>query len=155
MVEVQCHTAPFVSFMSRTLANHSYVDISQVWSDASSDTVQCYTDLSTCCSGAQGPHQGDWYFPEGNRLPLPDIHILPPIYESRQAQTVHLHRNSGIGPTGIYRCDIETIAGVSGNGMRETVYVGLYLSDEGKYNVIIKENPFFQTVLKYLCFSSN
>ena len=63
------HTVPYVSFMGQTLVNHSYVDISQVGNDVSgSDSVQCHTDLSTCCSGAQGPHRGDWYFPDGNRL---------------------------------------------------------------------------------------
>ena len=39
-----------------------------------------------------------------------------------------------MGPTGIYRCDIETVA-VHDNDMRETVYVGLYTSDGGKYSV--------------------
>ena len=37
--------------------------------DSGSDSVQCITDLSTCCSGAQGNHCGDWYFPDGTRLP--------------------------------------------------------------------------------------
>ena len=27
--------------------------------------VQCHSDLSTCCSGSQGYHRGDWYFPDG------------------------------------------------------------------------------------------
>ena len=35
-----------------------------------SDSVQCLTDLSTCCSGNEGPHRGDWYFPDGIRLPF-------------------------------------------------------------------------------------
>ena len=56
--------------MSQTsLANHSYVDISLVGNDCSgSDSVQCHTDLDTCCSGLQGIHRGDWYFPNGDRL---------------------------------------------------------------------------------------
>ena len=60
---------PHVSFSGQTLANHSYVDISLVGSDPSgSDSVQCITDLVTCCSGAQGPHRGDWRFPDGTKL---------------------------------------------------------------------------------------
>ena len=131
VVEVQCQTAPYVSFMGQTLADHSYVDISQVGNDyiGGNDTLQCHTDLNPCCSATQGTHRGDWYFPDGNRLPTPDG---SDIFQSRQAQRVELRRNSGTGPTGIYRCDIETVAGVSGNGMRETVYVGLYTSDGGK-----------------------
>ena len=132
VVEVQCQTFPYVSFMAQTLANHSYVDISQVGNDVSgSDSVQCHTDLNTCCSGSQGPHRGDWYFPNGDRVPFPDD---SDIVESRQAERVDLRRNSGTEPTGIYRCDIPTDA-LNDNGMRETVYGGLYTSDGGKFSV--------------------
>ena len=65
-----CQTFPFVSFMGQTLANHSYVDLSLVGDDPSgSDSVQCITDLSPCCSGTDGPYRGDWYF-HGTRLPF-------------------------------------------------------------------------------------
>ena len=138
VVEVQCQTTPHVSFMGQTLADHSYVDISQVGNDRSgSDSVQCHTDLNTCCSGDQGVHRGDWYFPNGTRLPFPDI--LPSIFEARQDKRVDIRRNRGTGLTGIYRCDIETIAGVNGDGMRETIYVGLYTSDGGKINLYIAQ----------------
>ena len=126
MVEVQCQTFPYVSFMGQTLANHSYVDISLVGSDDNGN-VSCHTDLNTCCSGAQGPHRGDWYFPNGDRLPFPDG---SPIIESRQAQRVDLYRNSGHAPTGIYRCGIQTVA-VHDNDTREAVYLGLYTSTGG------------------------
>ena len=86
------------------------------------NTVQCHTDLDTCCTGSQGPHRGDWYFPDGDRLPFPDG---SDIVESRQPQRVDLRRNRGTGPTGIYHCDIQTID-VYDNNMRETVFVGLY-----------------------------
>ena len=123
------HTVPYLSFMGQTLADHSWVDISLVGSDVTgSNSVQCRTDLSTCCSAAQGSHRGDWYFPSGYRLPFPDGSA---IVQSRQAQRVDLRRHSGTEPTGIHHCDIETVAGVNGNGMRETVYVGLYNSDGG------------------------
>ena len=134
------HTVPYISFMGQTLANHSWVDISQV--GTGSDSVQCHTDLSTCCSSAQGPHRGDWYFPNGDRLPLPDGSA---IIESRQAQRIELRRNSGTGPTGIYHCDIATAA-VHYNGMRETVYVGLYNSTGGK--LIIQSDPNWDS---YIC----
>ena len=116
---------PYVSFMSQTLANHSYVDLSLVGSAGSgSDSVQCITDLSTCCSGAQGYHRGDWYFPNGTRLALltlggswylPDWTRLPffyaGIFERRGSQRVDLRcGNNAISPTGIYHCDISTNA---------------------------------------------
>ena len=127
------HTVPYLSFMGQTLADHFYVNISQVGFDSSgSKSVQCHTDLTTCCSVAQGPYRGDWYFPNGDRLPFPSINDAPPIFESRQAQRIDLRRRSGTEPTGIYRCDIETLA-VHGDDMRETLYVGLYTSNGGIY----------------------
>ena len=127
----QSQTFPYVSFMGQTLANHSYVDHSLV--GTGSDSIQCHTDLITCCSGAQGSHRGDWYFPNGDRLPFPGS---GDIYESRGAQRVDLHRTSGISPSGIYRCDIQTTAVslVTDNPLRDTVYVGLYVNSQGSWN---------------------
>ena len=128
MVEVQCQqTFPYVSFMSQTLADHSYVDISLVGTD--SDTVYCHTDLSTCCSNVQGIHRGDWNFPNGTRLPFPDA---GDIFESRQAQRVDLRRiNNANGPTGIYRCTVA-VHHATDISVRASVYVGLYTSTGGK-----------------------
>ena len=50
---------PHVSFRGQTLDNHAYVDISEVGDDYYSNSVQCHTDLSTCCSSLQGAHRGD------------------------------------------------------------------------------------------------
>ena len=80
---------PYVSFMSQTLANHSYVDLSQVGNDGSgSNSVQCHTDLDTCCTSGDGGHRGDWYFPDGTRLPFSGggggIYALFPVSISQQ-----------------------------------------------------------------------
>ena len=127
LVEVHCQQAvPYVSFRGQVLANHSYVNIGQVGNDGSSNSVQCHTDLNTCCSAAQGIHRGNWYFPNGNRLPHPGVGN---IYQSRRAQRIDLRHNNANEPSGIYRCDVPTNAD---NGIRVTVYVGLYTSGEGK-----------------------
>ena len=111
---VHSQTFPYVSFMGH---NHSYVDLSLVrdYYDGS-DSVQCHTDLSTCCSGAQGTHRGDWYFPIGTRLPF----FSGVMYECRGAQRVDLRQTSATGPTGIYRCDIPTVAVHDDISVRET-----------------------------------
>ena len=112
---------PYVSFMGQTLANHSYVNLSLV---GEHNSVQCHTDLGTCCSSEQGPHRGDWYFPTGTRLPFPGD---GDVYESRRAQRVELRRiNIANSLTGIYCCIIST-------SVRDTpVYVGLYTASGGK-----------------------
>ena len=47
--------------------------------------------------------------------------------EGRIAQLVSLQYTGSGGTSGIYRCDIETVA-VNDNDGREAVYVGLYTS---------------------------
>ena len=77
--------------------------------DDNSDSVVCHTDLSTCCSGGQGIHRGDWYFPNGTVLPFTGPGV--PIGEGHGAQVAVIRRtNDATGPTGIYRCDIPTNA---------------------------------------------
>ena len=134
LVEVHSQTppaAPYLTFMGETLPNHSYVDLSLVGYINSGDEVVCHTDLSTCCGGGVGPDRGDWYFPNGDRLPFPGNH---PLFERRQTQRVELLRGRSAGsiPSGIYRCTIETNAVHSNDSddttTRETVYVGLYAS---------------------------
>ena len=129
LVEVHCQTFPYVSFKGQTLVNHSYVDLSTVGNSSNgSNSVQCHTDLSTCCSGSQGPHRGDWYFPNGTRL-----QFSGDVYEARGANRVFLRHTNATGPTGIYRCDIATVVvhDVIGISVRDTVYVGLYTTREG------------------------
>ena len=90
----------------------------------SGNSLECHTDLETCCGSAQGNHRGDWYFPDGDRLPFSSG--SGDIYEAREAEQVDLRRrNNADSPSGIYRCDIATDM-VHDDSARETVYAGLY-----------------------------
>ena len=93
--------------MGTTLTNHSYVDLSQVGeqqTDSNPNTVQCHTDLTTCCRDEQGPHIGDWFAP-GSDTRLPFSGEGGDIYETRQSEVVHIrHRNNPTGPSGISLC---------------------------------------------------
>ena len=133
LVEVHCQTAPYVTFMGNNVPNHGYVDLSLVGNDGSgSNNVQCHSDLATCCTSGQGNHRGDWFFPNGTRLPFPNGG--GDIDENRVAQRVDLRRrNNPTGPVGIYHCTIPTVAvHVDGsNSLRDTVYVGLYTASGG------------------------
>ena len=127
--------------MGERLPNHAFVDLSLVRDAADgSDSVQCHTDLNTCCSGVQGSDRGDWYFPSGDRL----LFVTSPgdIYESRQSQRVDLRRrNNADMPSGIYRCNIETNAVNSDDSedttTRETVYAGIYATG-GKLTLLLQ-----------------
>ena len=126
LVKVNSQTVPYVSFMVNNLPNHSYVDLTLVGNALDgSDSVQCHTDLLTCCNDTHGAHRGDWYFPNGSRLNFNYNSIE--IYEVRIAQRVDLRRRNISDGSGMYRCMIETNATHNDSG-RETVYVGLYAS---------------------------
>ena len=136
LVEVHCQPAPYVTFMGN-VPNHGYVDLGLVGDDPSgSDSVQCHTDLTACCTGVQGPHRGDWFFPDGIRLGFSNGGDN--IYEHRDEQRVDLRRrNNANSPVGIYRCDIPTVAVHDDTdiSVRDSpVYVGLYTASGGDYN---------------------
>ena len=132
LVEVHCQTAPYISFMGNTVPSHGYVNLGLVGSDGSgSDGVKCHTDLGTCCTGSQSFHRGDWFSPDGTRLPFSGG---GDIFEDRGAQRIDLRRrNNANSPVGIYRCDIPTNAVHDGTdiSVRDTVYVGLYTASGG------------------------
>ena len=87
------------------------------------NSVVCRTDLGSCCSGGQGHHRGDWYFPNGTRLQL---NIDDPIHEARGAKRVVIRRTSGTGLTaGIFCCNIP-VYNDTDISVRDSVYVGLY-----------------------------
>ena len=132
LVEVQSVTKyPYISFRGTILPNHSYVDLSLVGNDrkgSDTNTIQCHTDLTTCCRVQQGVHRGDWFAP-GNDTRLTFFSEGGDIFEDRQAQVVHLRRrNNAAGPSGIYRCVVATnaVRNDSDGYIGETVYVGLY-----------------------------
>ena len=131
LVEVQSQTEyPYISFRGNTLPNHSYVNFDEVGEDRTTNTVQCHTDLSTCCDTHQLSPRGDWFFPNGKKLPFYNESGGRDIQESLLFRVVLIRRlNPAInGPSGIYRCFIGTNAvhNDSDPSVGEAVYVGLY-----------------------------
>ena len=127
LVEVHSQTAPYIAFMGETLPNHAYVNLSLVGDDDSgSDSVQCHTDLDTCCTTVQGQHIGDWYHPDMTIVSLSDEFELSDVYAVRRDKRVDLRLRNSTAMSGIYRCDIA----VNGEdpSIQESVYVGLYTS---------------------------
>ena len=127
---------PHVSFMGQTLANHSYVDLSQVGTNSGNpgNTVRCRTDLCTCCTTNQGSDRGDWFFPNGESLST-SYYYYGMRHRDQRVDVYQRHRTM---PSGIYHCGIETRA-VHGNSTtaRESVFVGVYLSNEGIECVVV------------------
>ena len=122
LVEVHSQTAPYLTFMGNNIPNNSYFDLNTVGLTIDTNTLQCHTDLGTCCSSDQGSDRGDWYFPNGNRL-----NFNGNVYERRSAQRVDVYYRGSGGISGIYRCDIETNA-VNNNSGHVSLFGGLYTS---------------------------
>ena len=60
-------------------------------------SVQCHTDLESCCNSTQGNHHGDWYFPGGDDCYFRDkvilmrlVRLKELIYVVRTMLTHHL-----------------------------------------------------------------
>ena len=129
---------PHVSLNGMVLANHSYINLLLV-NDTESGSVQCHTDLNTCCRPTNGPHRGDWFFPSGSVLGFRSSG--DDIYERQGPERVDLRRRNNGSDSGIYHCSIATLAGIPSNiddpVVPEHVYVGLYDSG-GQYNTVYK-----------------
>ena len=137
---VDSQTVPYFSHGDTLLAHHSYVNISvmRIGHDRELETgLLCNTDLSTCCAEGQGNHRGDWYFPNGERLPFDS---LLPMYERRGPMMVGLFRRHREGNStlmeGLYECRIDTHA--VNTDAKESAYIGLYhTANNGNSTIII------------------
>ena len=115
-VNEQVPTAPYLTFEGRLIPNNSQVQISRIGSDVSSG-VQCHTDLTACCNGSFG---GQWS-------------IFGTLGGSQNASQntgfgqglISLHSITGF-QSGIYQCDIDTVASIASGGPREILLVGVY-----------------------------
>ena len=144
LMMVHSQTFPYISFMGETLPNYAYVDLSLVGDDASgSDSVQCHTDLPSCCKITYGLHRGDWIPPDSEEK-LPFIYEEGNIYAFRGAQRVDLRRRNKFSadvPSGIYHCHIATRAVHDDSDIttvRDSVYVVLYMNTSGgKFNITL------------------
>ena len=67
-LETDCQTFLRLSFGDNiAIPNHGYVDLGMV-ETSYTNSVQCPTDLSTCCRSDGGIHRGQWYFPDSDPL---------------------------------------------------------------------------------------
>ena len=138
---------PHVSFNGIVLANHSYVNLLLV-NNTESGSVQCHTDLNTCCGAAQGTHRGDWFFPNGSVLGFTGSD--DDIVEVRGPQRVDLRRKNNGSASGIYHCSIATVDNHNDDDTdRGHVYVGLY--DSGGQYTYSKDKCMSVYITSYLC----
>ena len=95
--------------------NNSFITITEignVYRQPMNNALQCVTDLMPCCKLAR---IGEWYFPNGTRVPLLGDGATA-FYRSRGLDgTVNLHQlNANITqPTGLYCCRFPDATGAN------------------------------------------
>ena len=88
------------------------------------DALLCVTDLTTCCRPPYSNTTGNWFFPNGTRVPSSGAQW---DFHRTTGQSVKLlHRRRG-GEDGIYSCEIPDAVNVT-----QTIYIGVYTADTGE-----------------------
>ena len=91
------------------------------------DALLCMTNLTACCQspGEKGSAIGNWFFPNGSRVPSGNSNQLD-FHRTRGQMMVLLHRRRG-GVNGVYRCEIRDSMNVTW-----TIYIGVYTAGSGE-----------------------
>ena len=114
------------------------------------DALLCLTDQPACCKSPftdklGPPVMGDWFFPNGTRLPSESVNTSSGLqwdfFKDRGQSMVHMHRRQG-GATGIYHCEIPDSVNVT-----QAIYIGVYTASTGKGNIV---KIFYIFVIKLL-----
>ena len=94
------------------------------------DALLCITNRTACCqrpyTGINGPALGNWFFPNGTRVPS-SAGMNRDISRSRGQMDVVMHRRRG-GVEGIYRCEIA-----DSFGFTQTIHIGVYSASSGEW----------------------
>ena len=95
------------------------------------DALLCMTNLTACCRCSEmGNAIGNWYFPNGSRVPCSESESG--FFRSRHQMAVHLQHRRG-GAEGIYRCEIPDTMNVT-----QTIYIGVYSTKTGKWSILLQ-----------------
>ena len=112
------------SLNGTTYQNNSIVTLEEIGEH--DDPLLCITNLTTCCRRKNGFISGNWFFPNGTRVP--SLSPSEDFYRTREQMVVLLHRRRD-GEDGIYRCVIPDSKNVT-----QSIYIGVYTASSGKWH---------------------
>ena len=108
------------SLNGTTYQNNSCVALEDIGEDV--DALLCITNFTACCRAPHtGKNVGNWYFPNGTRVPGSGMQWE--FRRTRDHMVVFMHRRRG-GVAGIYRCEIPDSMNVT-----QTIYIGVYTAN--------------------------
>ena len=94
------------------------------------DALLCITNQTACSqlNDTGGPALGNWFFPNGTRVPSDNANRTQwDFYRTRGQMVVRMHHKRG-GVEGIYRCEIPDAMNVT-----QTKYIGVYSATTGEW----------------------
>ena len=116
-----------LSLNGTTYQNSSLVTLEDI--GEGDDALLCLTDQNACCrppyADPLGSAIGNWYFPNGTRVPSSGAQWI--FHRTRGWSAIILHRRRG-GVTGIYRCEVSDAMNVT-----QTIYFGVYTASTGEW----------------------
>ena len=74
---------------------------------------------------------GNWYFPNGTRLPSDNAKKWD-FYRTRGQMEIHMNRRKS-GVEGIYRCEIPDAMCVT-----QSIYIGVYSASTGEWSIFFQ-----------------
>ena len=93
------------------------------------DALICVTDQPACCRPPHSGAIGNWFFPNGTRVPSSGMQW--DLHRTRGQMVILLHRRRG-GENGIYSCVVPDTMNVI-----QTIYIGVYSADAGEWYAYI------------------
>ena len=122
------------------IANNSIVLLQSI-GEGDTGALLCITNSTACCTASLGRF-GEWFYPDGRRVPIMDPAppaTAEPFYRNRDTSLIRLNRrpNQGLSVmyTGVYCCQIP-----DQNNVIQTMCVGAYLTEsagESRYTVCV------------------
>ena len=110
------------SLNSTAYQNNSLVTLEEI--GEGDDALLCVTDQPACCRPPYSVSLGNWFFPNGTRVPSSGSQW--DFVRIRGQSLVSLHRLRG-GVRGIYHCVIPDATGVI-----QTINIGVYTAETGE-----------------------
>ena len=105
------------SLRNTTYHNNSNVTLEDI-GEGGDGALLCRTKLTACCRKPYSVSKGNWFFPNGTKVPSSGE--LWNFHRTRSKLGVHLNCRRG-GVNGIYRCVVPDSMNVT-----QTIYIGVY-----------------------------